>query len=655
MSRAPRTKTKFTTPNEQVANVIYNTTWEDGQWGPVHIRSEYGTSTQKVNITNNTIKIGPDRATTKGYMIDIAIKDGGSPQVYHTGCRVLETDGTDVTDTGGRDIVRPGKTGYVVGTAHTMGHSYPVTTTSASVDYDLVLDGAGCTIPKRDSLDRATINEIRTGTGSRIQEDQSEVGGLPTLDAGTPYTDSDSDGLPDYYEYEISGETSTTSTNPVTINGDGYTHIEAWSHTLSSDTTSDPGGGGGSGGGGTEPPTGDVTDPITSGSNDCTQTTGAAFTSTGTRCLVGHYSASEYNAWSAFRFTDINVLNSSTLDSAYLRFYVTGVNTAAPTIRCYAFDEDDSAALNSETDVDTRHGTLTTAYVEFTPSSSLDNQWTATPDISSVIEEVVARAGWVIGNDLTLVLQPEPATWSSQERIKIMAYDGDPGLAATLELNAAAVPTGESDSGTVDQQISASGNDGYMKGEDSSLNTVNNRIYCGHTTSATGYEGWWLFTSLGIEQGATIDTAYIKGDPGSQAGSSFDLRIMAADEDDAAVPSTFTDGDTRTRTTAYVDWTFSGSAGTRYDSPSLVTVIQEVVDRAGWTNTSNILLFCRNQDHDYAGDDIDERVGWKSYDDGPTDAVELYVEWSKVTAVPVGPALKILNVGMDAGMNIGIS
>ncbi|HMO26493.1 MAG TPA: DUF3826 domain-containing protein, partial [Tepidisphaeraceae bacterium] len=96
--------------------------------------------------------------------------------------------------------------------------------------YQLVLDGAGATLPRRDAVDRRVIENVRTGkaTARRSRDDLHEflkrvrynddlinrnialieggiimdpndVGGYPDYH-GEPYTDTDGDGLPDAWE-----------------------------------------------------------------------------------------------------------------------------------------------------------------------------------------------------------------------------------------------------------------------------------------------------------------------------------------------------------------------------------------------------------------------------------------------------------------------
>lgn len=127
---------------------------------------------------------------------------------------------------------------------------------SAEVAYGYVLANAGATLPHRDSVDERIINEVRTGTIPPIQiakgstekaafygyqkqytdqlielvpkgfiTDPSEVGGWPAY-TGTPYKDSDHDGLPDDWETAHGLNPNDGSDAVKDSNGDGYTNIE---------------------------------------------------------------------------------------------------------------------------------------------------------------------------------------------------------------------------------------------------------------------------------------------------------------------------------------------------------------------------------------------------------------------------------------------
>lgn len=132
----------------------------------------------------------------------------------------------------------------------------PLEISSASAAYESVLANAGATLPRRDAVDIRIINEVRTGVippmdiakGSQEKAkfygyaqkytdelaelvkkgfvtDPSEVGGWPEY-RGTPYKDSDGDGMPDDWEsaHGLNPKDPTDASSD--LNDDGYTNIE---------------------------------------------------------------------------------------------------------------------------------------------------------------------------------------------------------------------------------------------------------------------------------------------------------------------------------------------------------------------------------------------------------------------------------------------
>ncbi len=132
----------------------------------------------------------------------------------------------------------------------------PLPIQPADKAYETVLANAGATLPKRDAVDERIIKQVRTGDippreiakGSQEKAkfygyaqkftdelaeqvkkgfvtDPSEVGGWPEY-KGTPYKDSDGDGMPDDWE-KANGLNLADAADAVgDLNGDGYTNIE---------------------------------------------------------------------------------------------------------------------------------------------------------------------------------------------------------------------------------------------------------------------------------------------------------------------------------------------------------------------------------------------------------------------------------------------
>lgn len=132
----------------------------------------------------------------------------------------------------------------------------PLPIQPADKAYEAVLVNAGATLPRRDSVDERIIKQVRTGVipprqiaqGSQEKAkfygyaqkytdelaaqvtkgfvtDPSEVGGWPEYQ-GTPYQDSDGDGMPDDWEKAHGLNPNDASDARGDLNGDGYTNIE---------------------------------------------------------------------------------------------------------------------------------------------------------------------------------------------------------------------------------------------------------------------------------------------------------------------------------------------------------------------------------------------------------------------------------------------
>lgn len=136
----------------------------------------------------------------------------------------------------------------------------PLTTAPEAFAY--VLANAGATLPRRDAVDERIIHSVRTGTttnatiakGSAAKAkfygyaqkwvdelaqlvpqgfitDPSEVGGYPAYQ-GTPYRDSDGDGMPDEWELAHGLNPKDPADAAQDLNGDGYSNIEKFIYGL---------------------------------------------------------------------------------------------------------------------------------------------------------------------------------------------------------------------------------------------------------------------------------------------------------------------------------------------------------------------------------------------------------------------------------------
>jgi hypothetical protein len=117
--------------------------------------------------------------------------------------------------------------------------------------------------------------------------------------------------------------------------------------------------------------------------------------------------------------------------------------------------------------------------------------------------------------------------------------------------------------------------------------------------SASPLRAWATFQNVLVPIGATITTAQLKfyGNYGSSSGN-VNARWLCNDVDNAVSPVDPAGADALDLTTAYVDqepmptW----SEDQFLSGPEIKTVIQEIIDRAGWQRGNNITVLIRDSD-----------------------------------------------------------
>ena len=132
----------------------------------------------------------------------------------------------------------------------------PVTILSAQQAYNYAIENVGATLPKRDAVDIRVTEQARTGkiTYTEMKTDTDfqfkvrklprdsyklgiitapwQVGGYPVYQ-GTPYKDSDNDGIPDAWEiaHGLNPHDASDSAK-IPANGGGYSNIEIYLNEL---------------------------------------------------------------------------------------------------------------------------------------------------------------------------------------------------------------------------------------------------------------------------------------------------------------------------------------------------------------------------------------------------------------------------------------
>lgn len=219
-------------------NVIYN-------WGDY---STNGGEGGNYNVVNNYYKYGPSTSagTTSGVAKRNMIMNPSKatslpyPKIYASGNYV---DGsTTVTENNWKGIAMAG--GSLADTALSkvdQPFDLPaIPTQSAQEAYESVLQGAGCSLPFRDTLDQRIVSDVRNRTGRIIDVqggyphgtayDQT-VNAWPALRSTAAPVDTDRDGMPDTWE-SANGLDPNNAADRAGLASNGYTHLENYLNSL---------------------------------------------------------------------------------------------------------------------------------------------------------------------------------------------------------------------------------------------------------------------------------------------------------------------------------------------------------------------------------------------------------------------------------------
>jgi VCBS repeat-containing protein len=144
------------------------------------------------------------------------------------------------------------------------------------------------------------------------------------------------------------------------------------------------------------------------------------------------------------------------------------------------------------------------------------------------------------------------------------------------------------------------------------------------------------FNGINIPQGTTITNAYIQFTVDESQSESTALTIQGQNADQAAAFTSATNNvSSRARTVAAVSWspnpwTVIGAAGPDQQTPNIASVIQEIVNRPGWSSGNSLAIIITGTGHRTA----------RAYDYSPAQAPLLYVEYRPPAAnhAPVAAA-----------------
>lgn len=331
----------------------------------------------------------------------------------------------------------------------------------------------------------------------------------------------------------------------------------------------------------------------------------------------------------ALRFENIRIPQGATLTSASLVFTGSGDDeNDAGDISIWGELVDDSAEFSLTPSGLSGRADTTAKFVWKAPNidagDSVETSNTAgsTGSLTAVMNEIVGQAGWCGGNAMTFFIQNEALNGYK----RFFTHEGSSANAPKLKYSYTA--TNGCMTTTETAQVSIGNDDAEQYG--TTTNTIDTDIDIGYDSDLGSDQTVGIrFQGIDVPNGATITEAFIEfysHDSPSTGTASF--TIKGIDEDS---PSTFAattdDISSRNTTTAEVTWEPEEwtSPSSLYSSNDIKTIVQEIVDRAGWSSGNEM------------GFVIEPGTGTriaKSFNADPARGPRLRIKYSDTVSVP---------------------
>jgi type IV pilus assembly protein PilY1 len=303
----------------------------------------------------------------------------------------------------------------------------------------------------------------------------------------------------------------------------------------------------------------------------------------------GSGSATTDNQIIGLRFNGVEIPQGATIQSASIQFAAFSPGSDVTSLTVTGEDADNSVTFEG-TDLNITNRTYTSAMVSWpsVPAFTAVDEAHSTPDLSSVVQEIVNRTGWCGGNSMSFKMEGAGLRLAK-------SYESDPSQAPYLKVtfNPDTVPA--SPGGCINKEVSSRVNTGSDDAEESAsgamyLTSSDLELINDGSDQTVGIR----FRNIQVAQGSTIISAHIEFAVDETTSGATSITLKGHDVDDS---STFTtsnsDISNRTTTTAAVSWNNIDAWSllqAKQKTPDLSSIVQEIVNRAGW-ETGNSMSF----------------------------------------------------------------
>ncbi|MEP4101781.1 PilC/PilY family type IV pilus protein [Paraglaciecola sp.] len=316
------------------------------------------------------------------------------------------------------------------------------------------------------------------------------------------------------------------------------------------------------------------------------------------------------------RFQALNIPTGATITNAYIRFNSENFDSSATNLTFSGELTGDSTTFTTaNNDISDRTKTSSSVLWENDNDWPVSGETISSPDLSSVIQEIVNQSDWCGGNSLNIIVEGEGLT-SSSARLSTAFEEGN-GLGPQLVV----VYDDDTATGCVKGSLSyqvASQDNNAEERNDGYESTGTELTF---KSSSNAYAAV-RFNNVALPQGATISNAYLEFTAYQTSSSTTaSFNISGADEDDPSSFKSYSRYLLKNKSkTAPVAWTniSKWTKNYSYQSPSVSSIVETIVSRSGWESGNDMVFIF--------SDFVGTRGGY-TYNGKPSGTVRLIIEY----------------------------
>jgi hypothetical protein len=169
---------------------------------------------------------------------------------------------------------------------------------------------------------------------------------------------------------------------------------------------------------------------VAASSDDCTVNSNSATFTLLNVLYVNDFSGINFDWQSGMRFTSVPVPAGATIDSANITLRAANTIVTFNATSWAIEDVDDAATFTNWADF---NGRSRFGAVAWTPAAWASGNDYTSPDLKTLVQQVVDRGGWASGQDMAFFLTPTAGWNGISDRFTIASWDSDVSNAPTAK------------------------------------------------------------------------------------------------------------------------------------------------------------------------------------------------------------------------------